>query len=241
MVSVPPRLTPKSHFQNVACPKRPTICRIASWGGFAFVCFLMLPSSEASAQLFGARSFGQPFQPRGSASGQATGTVQGNERFIRGNRSRRDFVGSDRTEQTSFVGSDQAIATGRVLTAAETLRARPDMAQRVNQTLDVARPGDTYAPRLILDLPPINQSEAIELTQQKSARLQEIVARAYAGPIEAWVEGETAILRGAVASESDRVLLETLVSFEPGIYRIQNELTISRPVPPPPSASPSGQ
>ena len=46
----------------------------------------------------------------------------GPKRYLRGNRSRLDFVGSNRTDLSGFVGSEQALGIGRVLSAAENLR-----------------------------------------------------------------------------------------------------------------------
>jgi hypothetical protein len=45
-------------------------------------------------------------------------------------------------------------------------------------------------------------------------------------PIGVTLDGEKAILRGQVASEHDRQLAELLVRFEPGIWQVQNELTV---------------
>jgi hypothetical protein len=45
-------------------------------------------------------------------------------------------------------------------------------------------------------------------------------------PITVSLDNETAILRGRVATEHDRQLVEILTRFEPGIWRVQNELTV---------------
>lgn len=87
----------------------------------------------AEAQLFGARSLGQPLNRRAAAGAASTsamesaGTVRGDERFLRGNRGRREFVGSTRDSQQGFVGSEQAIGVGRVRTSVESLREPPDL------------------------------------------------------------------------------------------------------------------
>jgi osmotically-inducible protein OsmY len=44
-------------------------------------------------------------------------------------------------------------------------------------------------------------------------------------PIRVEVRGETAILRGRVATQEDRQLAENLVRLEPGIWDVKNELT----------------
>jgi hypothetical protein len=45
-------------------------------------------------------------------------------------------------------------------------------------------------------------------------------------PITVRLERETAILRGRVATEHDRQLVELLTRFEPGIWEVRNELTV---------------
>lgn len=49
-------------------------------------------------------------------------------------------------------------------------------------------------------------------------------------PIHVTVQNETAILRGQVATEHDRQLAELLARFEPGVWQVQNELTVGEPV-----------
>jgi hypothetical protein len=46
------------------------------------------------------------------------------------------------------------------------------------------------------------------------------------GPIEATLEGTTAVLRGRVATEADRQLAEGLARLEPGVGAVRNELVV---------------
>ncbi len=46
------------------------------------------------------------------------------------------------------------------------------------------------------------------------------------GPVEATLEGTTAVLRGRVATEADRQLAEGLARLEPGIGAVRNELVV---------------
>jgi osmotically-inducible protein OsmY len=82
--------------------------------------------------------------------------------------------------------------------------------------------------------------------QVSSAVKQRLVAAMRlpaAAPVEVLVQGNTAVLRGAVATPHDRALAERLVLLEPGIGHVMNELqversgaTLGRPQP-----SPAGQ
>lgn len=46
-------------------------------------------------------------------------------------------------------------------------------------------------------------------------------------PITVTVEHQTAILRGSVATEHDRRLVEDFARFEPGIWKVRNELSVA--------------
>lgn len=47
--------------------------------------------------------------------------------------------------------------------------------------------------------------------------------------VTATVQGQTAILRGSVASSHDRQVAEQLALLEPGIWQVQNELVVAQP------------
>jgi BON domain len=49
-------------------------------------------------------------------------------------------------------------------------------------------------------------------------------------PISVTLQNETAILRGRVATEHDRQLVELLTRFEPGVWQVKNELTVGEQV-----------
>ena len=55
-------------------------------------------------------------------------------------------------------------------------------------------------------------------------------------PVDVSIGSGTAILRGVVATEHDRVLAEWLARLEPGIRRVDNQLTVA-----PPAAGPAEQ
>lgn len=62
---------------------------------------------------------------------------------------------------------------------------------------------------------------------EKSTRIQTRSA------LDISVQDGTAILRGAVATEHDRVLIEQLARLEAGVWRVQNELVVGEPAVPP--------
>ncbi len=148
-----------------------------------------------------------------------------NTRFVRGNRSRQDFVGSNRNDLTGFVGSSQALGVGRVPSAAENLRLE-SRKTKVNRPLPLQPANGMYYPRLEIDFTATStQSESLR-ESPANADTKERIAEFSAGNATVMMSGNTAILRGTVRSARAAELLEQLLSFEPGIDRVKNELVI---------------
>lgn len=212
---------------------------------------------EVRAQMFGERTLGRPRPPRPRqsrsqdarsgrpqnqdtpAENQNVGTVMGNERFFRGNRSAANFVGRDAQDVRSFVGVQQVQEQGAGSQAEGAIsdlliEPLPD----VNLQQEVLAPLATsmYRPRLQIDFDfarPPAEAVSWDLTR----RLAASTAIHLTTPIEVVLEGETATLRGEVASERDRTLARLLLLFEPGISNVRNELTVAVPSPTPAAAS----
>jgi hypothetical protein len=170
------------------------------------------------------------------------GTISGRERFLRGNRSTSDFVGADGRDLGGFVGMQQANTSTRVLPPATTLR--PPTTPDANHNARVDR-SPIYEPQLTLNFQhsaPADQARASTL----SRRLRTCLAQRVSGQIEVSMEGRTATLRGVVASESDRALVQRMVLFEPGVSQVRNELAVQSPAafptpPPAPTGPPSAE
>jgi len=77
---------------------------------------------------------------------------------------------------------------------------------------------------------PAQRSSRLASRMEKSSWLQ------HRSPMEVTIEGGTAVLRGVVATEHDRVLAERVAKLEPGVRRVENLLTLA-----PASESPSTQ
>ncbi|NUQ65016.1 MAG: BON domain-containing protein [Pirellulales bacterium] len=206
-----------------------------TYSSAVLVVFILAAAEEnrAAAQMFGQRSIGTSRASSRTATDMSkVGTVQGNERFIRGNRQKTDFVGS--SARDSFVGAEQGTGDGRVRSAVSNLRI--ERAPNANQTVPLAgRHGEMYEPRLAVGFrfaptSPERINSALEhrLTTSESIR--------WTGPVEVSVEGPTATLRGEVVSEHDRRLAELLVLFEPGISQVRNELRVKPSSPAPQTA-----
>ncbi len=204
--------------------------------------------SAAQAQLFGNRTIGsaagaQLQSPTGlgspgargrtpslGAAGQSaatgTGLLDGSERFLRGNRSRADFVGTGRNDLTGFVGAGQAIGVGRVPAATESFRLEAMNAARVNKPLPKQPTKGLYYPRLVVDFDPTDEPNREISAVASSPEIQRRVKNAGGSGVQVLIAGNTAILKGTVDSKriSDRVA--NILSFEPGIDRIDNQLRV---------------
>ncbi len=197
-----------------------------------FVLVLAEGADTAHGQMFGARSVGQPLArrpvPGASLEQEDVGTLQGNERFLRQNRRASDFVGSDIRDIQRFVGALQARALRQqLLPSTQGLTRRVDRSESVNQPLPPVRRGTPYYPRLELSF----EAAPVPDTLLPARQALETLARStqLSGPsrIAVWMAGRTAILQGEVLSEADRDLAEILLTFEPGISAIQNQLQVN--------------
>jgi osmotically-inducible protein OsmY len=180
-------------------------------------------------------------QNQGQGQGQAAGAnrvgvLTGSERFWRENRRPGEFVGASSQETSQFIGA-QSSATEIVAPAAEDLPAKqtPDASQ-VNLPAAgmAARAQRPYEPRLVVGFE-VPAQPAPQFNAALVARLKALPGLHPANRIEVSVAAGTATLRGEVASERDRALVEQLLLFEPGISAVRNALTVK-----PPSQSPSG-
>lgn len=215
---------------------------------------LMLIQHEiAAGQLIGNRSIGGPAlsltQQRagGNAAAPNPGTGQAssggigqasnaigslgsrmqvnNTRFVRGNRSRQDYVGSNRTDLDGFVGSGQALGVGRVSSSVENFRIETTKT-KLNRPLPPQPAKGMYYPRLEIDFEKASSPGELHREGPASVDTSDRVAQFSAGNATITMSGTTAILRGTVNSVRTSELLMQLLSFEPGIDRVKNELIV---------------
>lgn len=150
----------------------------------------------------------------------------GPKRYLRGNRSRLDFVGSNRTDLSGFVGSEQALGVGGVTSAADSLRLETTRNAKTNKPLPAQPAKGMYYPRLEIafDVAP-SQGELLPVGDA-SMDIRERVAQVSGGSVNVTMSGNTAILRGTVSSVRTSELLTQLLTFEPGVNGVKNELVV---------------
>lgn len=66
------------------------------------------------------------------------------------------------------------------------------------------------------------------------ARLNSILERRNIAAPDVEIVGDAVVLRGTAASESERLVIEKLVSIEPGVSEVRNEMTVAGSLPVPP-------
>lgn len=199
------------------------------WKFASSLAILLFLQASAQAQLFGSRSLGSPIQARGSnAPGSAqAGRIQGNERFLRGNRSRAEFVGADQRDIRGFVGNEQGRASGRIMSATAGLREAPDKTRRINRPLDYPDSDEMYHPRLTVVLGEINPTLTVANRFQQELNRSDYFASQCR--FEVSVVERMATLRGEVTSAKEADLAELLALFEPGISSVRNNLRVLTP------------
>ncbi len=185
---------------------------------------LRSPFSNPNQGARGTTSLGAPTGQPGQAGGVGAGLLGGNERFIRGNRTRQEFVGTGRNDLTGFVGSGQAIGVGIVPAASDSFRLEATNAGKVNKPLPKQPTKGMYYPRLVLDME--SKSADLSTAVAAPAEVQRRVKNAGGDSVQVIVAGGTAILRGSVDSKRTAELVANVLSFEPGIDRVENQLTV---------------
>jgi hypothetical protein len=213
------------------CP----LCKIASIWAIASIA-VFLGDNQASAQMFGARTLGSPIsrQPRpGAAATPGTedvGVLSGAERFLRDNRSRDAFVGGGQSSLGGFVGRTEAIGTGRVQAATESLRPETDRSRQINRPLPPLPVRAMYHPQLVIG--DSTSRRDIEGSQDSTGpyrqTLSDRISQMAGESIEVVQEGETAILRGEVETREMADRLALVLSFEPQVYQVRSELKVRR-------------
>lgn len=184
---------------------------------------------DAEAQMFGSGG-GNVDRPQvGTGSMQdleSVGRLTGRERFLRQNRRPYDFVGPTVRELERFIGSLQARPRTPVPPTTQGVRQRIDRSEAVNQPLPTLPRSSQYYPRLEI-------TSLVERTPAggpSPSALETLVRSSHLSAtsrIVVWMEDRTAILLGEVPSAKDRDLAELVLTFEPGISEIQNELVVN--------------
>ena len=193
---------------------------------FSLVVFVDAPPAAAQvAEGFGLPSFSAGAAATERATAENTGKLTGRERFLRSNRRRNAFVGRDKNSRATFVGEQQGAASGRVRAATEDLSLRyqrsANLASQRTNSVDTG----INEPRLAVGFSS-RQADPVAIEARATARLMELAQSGRLPLVAVSVDARQATLRGVVASPEERLLLEALVRFEPGLTEVVNLLEV---------------
>lgn len=212
---------------------------------------LLLPSLAYGQRPTRSRGFGENrsslfSRAAGNSSlGDSARAATEGQRFSRGSRRRNAFVGSDRSDVTSFVGSEQARTQGNVTSSVAGLREQAQV--RVNRARRAASSTGRYEARLSLD--PDLLSGTAPRPQRDALSPQRRLARFFSaqkrGAVAVSGSNRVATLSGRVESIREKRIAGLIASFEPGVSSVRNDLQVEpvarqprRPFPVPPAPSP---
>jgi hypothetical protein len=187
------------------------------------------PMSSRAGSMFRGMAMGQSIPTPTKPGSPATPTFSGSEWLIQRAHGKGSFVGADHSDAANFVGAQQAEGdaspTGAAAVGAVT-------GARLGIGLNTPPPArkltDLYYPQISVGFE-FTAPNADDVSSTLARQLEQIPLAGVRSPIEVSVEGTTATLRGAVASERDRALMEQIALFEPGISSVRNLLTLAAP------------
>jgi hypothetical protein len=210
-------------------------------------------SAFGQSSMFGSRSMGTGVTAgQRTFTGSSLGSQQGfgASSSYGANRQAGDFVGIDTENTRRFVGASQtgsraggSTSRGGLLQQTgsgggfgQQSRGQSQNGGRGNQpgqTADQDRGAIRCTLRVAFDYaPPTPAALSASLTQ----RLADIPAIHARSPLRVEVQGRTAVLRGAVATEHDRALAEQMIRLEAGIEAVKNEIVAGDSTPAKPAA-----
>ena len=199
---------------------------------------VLLASGPSWGQMFGSRMRqGVTNSAAGSAAGSAAASAGGSAvsspgslldsggRPMRPGRRAGEFVGTDKRDRQDFIGARRAAKGQSVVPPVAVGPIERSPAVNTTSASSVNRQTGAYEPRVAVgfDVP---GRPGEQLSGDLARRLRSAKTLDPSNRIEVSTEGRTAILRGEVASERDRALIELLVQFEPGISDVRNELKV---------------
>lgn len=198
----------------------------------SLVILTALSSTDTTyAQLFGQRTLGRSLSRNSSQANRNPGTLDGDRRFLRDQRSASDFVGASAAGggAAGFVGATSAVTNAVSSITGLREETRPPLNRP--RTL---RNGGLYAERLMLSTDSLSSSsgESVQTPPLILSSGLNAFLQARELQIEVSSEGRSVTLRGEVPSEHDRQMAAMIVSFEPGIQTVVNDLTVNPSLPP---------
>lgn len=175
-----------------------------------------LGSSNLGTAGFGSSSFGRSgFGGAGfGSSGYGSSQYGGGQNFV--GRDAGDVVG---TYGQGGSAANQFFNNMNKSMKQQSRRSRPTSHQTVQNP-----PQPMRVEVKVAFTPPAQSSN--QLAESIRTRLTKILADHQMSPANFSMEGDTAVLRGAAASDSERAVIGQLVALQPGVSDVRNEMTV---------------
>ena len=193
--------------------------------------------------LGGGTSFGSMGGGTGAGAGAGVGgnsaagaALTGNERFLEQNR-RGAFVGADSGDTANARGT-QANMRGmngmQGLFGNQGFFSQMNRMQQFQGNQNQGQNNKQLRVRLTMGgaSPNVRSAPPARVTNGFQVRLRRLPALQLVSPIEAFADGPVLVLRGEVASEGDRQMVEDLAMLEPEVTQVRNEIVVREAVPP---------
>lgn len=183
------------------------------------------------------RNSGQSGMGAGGVGNAATGAaLTGNERFLAQNR-QGAFVGADSRDTANVRG--QSTRTGGLggmqgLFGNQGLFGQMNRMQQFQGNQNMGRNNQQLRVRMTMGgaTPNLRPTPPTRVTSGFQVRLNRLPALQVVSPIEAIADGPVLVLRGEVASEGDRQMVEDLAMLEPEVTQVRNEIVVREVVRP---------
>jgi osmotically-inducible protein OsmY len=202
----------------------------------------------STSGMFGSRNLGGGTQfGRGSSGGGSAGVgaannsaagaaLTGSERFLEQNR-RGAFVGADSGDTFNARSTGQnTLNTTRGLQGMfgnQGFFNQANRMQQFQQNFNQFQNSKQLRVRLSMGgtTPGVRTAPSSRVTTGFQGRLQRLPALQVVSPIEVVADGPVLVLRGEVASEGDRQMIEDLALLEPEVRQVRNELVVREAAP----------
>ncbi|MCC6493010.1 MAG: BON domain-containing protein [Pirellulales bacterium] len=145
--------------------------------------------------------------------------------------------GRERFQQSGFVGRDaqdvrQGFQNMGRQSRSQTLSQIIENLNQMRESRRRWRDQNSVPPVVRVQLRPAFDMPAPLLAQAADARTARLAAIMHSSGVvspQAVVTGRNVVLRGTVATEHERALVEQLVGLEPGVSQVENLLTVQAP------------
>jgi BON domain len=181
---------------------------------------------------FGSGGFGGGGIGSGFGSGSGIGGLGGGSTFGQGfggmgaGQGGQNFVGRDSGDMQAVMNQMNRSGQQFLQEFGRTMSRGGRGGNRDRQTDS----GENERPpvRVVLDVAfPHPQVPLATVAARVEARLQKLLATRSVTQPEVTIAGDTVVLRGVAADESERLVIERLVAMEPGVLKVDNQMTVA--------------